>query len=198
MKNHCEAKGFGKEGNGTAARNERLESFIRDSGDTAYKFAYNLSGNPEDAKELVQQALYRATRAWGRYDDNQPLKNWFLTILRNAFYDSKKRYELKHCVSLDQSLGEDEEGTCYQDIIPDPRENLAGEFERREKVAAVKRALGRLSPQNKEILRLSDLDGMHYNDIARNLGIARGTVASRICRARQAFRKQSPELAALA
>ena len=54
MEKHCDSKKrFGKEDNGTEARNEILENFIRDSGRKAHEFACRLAGNSEDAKELV-------------------------------------------------------------------------------------------------------------------------------------------------
>ncbi len=105
MKKHCESKKrFGKEGTAKAARNEILESFLRDSGGKAYSFAHSLAGNEAEAHELVQERLYRVARAWDRYEQSKPLEAWFFTVLRNAFIDSRRRIERKSAVSLDRPL----------------------------------------------------------------------------------------------
>lgn len=73
MEKHCEIeRRFGKEGNGEPCRQEALKSFIYHSGKRAYEVAFSLSGNGEDAKELVQETLYRVARAWKQYDESRP------------------------------------------------------------------------------------------------------------------------------
>ena len=67
--------------------NARLERFVREYADQGFQFAVRLCGNTEEAKELVQEAFYRVLRHWESYDPAQSLENWFLTILRNVYYD---------------------------------------------------------------------------------------------------------------
>ncbi len=197
MKKHCESeKRFGKEDGGTEARNEILESFIRDSGQKAYQVAYSHSGNCEDANELVQDALYRVARAWDKYEVSKPLDAWFFTILRNAFMDSRKRFERRNGVSLDRPLDEDGGGS-YADLLADSAESIPQSLERKETVNTVRRALEGMRRQERAVLKLCDMDGRTYDDIARSLGVPAGTVRSRIFRARQTLRNQSPELATL-
>ncbi len=198
MEKHCESeKRFGKEGTATAARNEMLEGFLRKSGDRAYQLAYSLSGNNEDAHELVQDALYRVARAWDQYEQCKPLDCWFFAIMRNAFTDSRRSYERRNGVSLDRSLS-GEEGDSLAEVLPDGAGSLTAGLEREETVNQVRGALAALKPAYRTMLKLCDMDGRRYDDIARRLGIPTGTVRSRIFRARQALRTQSPELMALA
>ena len=190
MKKTCEsAKRFGKEGNGTAARNERLESFIRDSGDRAYQFAYSLSGSCEDAKELVQEAYYRATRAWESYEPSKPVGSWFFTILRNAFLDSRRRFERRNAVSLDIPL-DDEDGASFEETIPDGAQGIPESLEREDTVQTVRRALKAMTREHQSVLTLCDMDGLKYDEIARSLGVSEGTVRSRIFRARATLRSR--------
>ena len=194
MKKHCESKKrFGKEENGVAARQEILESFIRDSGDKAYQFAYSLAGNGEDAHDLVQEALYRVMRAWDRYATCKPLEAWIMTILRNAFLDGRRRYERRHAVSLDCPI-EADGGRGYADVIADRDESIPTSLERKESVSLARRALGRMSQEQREVLTLCDMDGLRYDKVAAALRIPVGTVRSRVCRARQTFRGLWPQL----
>ena len=68
-----------------------FEGFVREYGERAFQFAYRLTGNVEDAKDLVQDAFHRALRSWDRYDPSRPLDAWFFTILRHLYFDSRKR-----------------------------------------------------------------------------------------------------------
>lgn len=198
MEKHCESKKrFGKEGMATAARNEILESFMRDSSGKAYAFAHSLAGNHEDARELVQEALYRVARTWDGYQHSKPLEAWFFVVLRNAFIDSRRRVERKSGVSLDRPLDGDDGGTLAE-LLPDRAESILARLEREESAKTVRRALKGMKKNLRAVLTLCDMQGERYDAIARSLGVSAGTVRSRIFRARQALRNQSPELATLA
>lgn len=198
MEKHCESKKrFGKEGTATAARNEILESFMRDSGGKAYAFAHKLVGNREEASELVQETLYRVARAWDRYEASKPMDAWFFAVLRNAFIDSRRRAERKRGVSLDRSL-DGEDGSTWAEVLPDGSESIQMRLEREESAQSVRRALKGLNKNLRTALTLGDLQGERYDVIARSLGVSIGTVRSRVFRARQVLRNQSPELATLA
>jgi len=198
MEKHCESKErFGKEGKAPAARNEILESFIRDSGHRAYALAHSLAGNEAEAHELVQEALFRVARAWSRFKRSQPLDPWFFVVLRNAFHDSRRRAERKRAVSLDRS-SEFGDGEALRDLLPDGSESIQARLEREESARTVRRALKGLRDAERTVLNLCDMQGWRYDDVARKLRVPVGTVRSRIFRARQALRTQSPELAALA
>lgn len=197
MEKHCESKKrFGKE-TATEARNEILEQFIRDFGDRAYQFAFRLSGSCDEADELVQDALVRVTRAWARYQESKPLDAWFLTILRNAFIESRRKLQRRATVSLDVPVN-DEESQTLGDVISDGSASVEASIERNETIGSVRRALQGIRGIEREILNLRDMDGLKYADIARHLNIPIGTVRSRIFRARQSLRNHSPELSALA
>ncbi len=177
-----------------------LERFIEEYADQGYQFAYRLCGNPEDARELVQETFYRLIHRWDQYDHSQPLDSWFVVILRNIYFDSQRKYDKRHVVSIDVPLNTAEGGTqTYADIIADAREeDLLDRMERLEKVEGVQAVLQSLSPEHRAVLDLSDIKGLKYAQIMKVLDCSLGTVRSRLCRARKAFRKamleRSPEV----
>jgi len=181
---------------GTSARNETLEKFIQDYGQKAFRFAYKLSGNVEDATELVQEASYRVVRAWANYDASKSLEAWFLSILWNAFVDSRRRLRQRKWVALDAPV-EGRDGVCYADILSDGDSNPARCMDDAEVMRTVRRGFGRLSSEYQAVLHLCDVSGMKYQDIAQTLNIPVGTVRSRISRARRELRNQ-PAMAKLA
>jgi RNA polymerase sigma-70 factor (ECF subfamily) len=174
-------------------RNRKLASFIQSGSKKATAYAYRLSGNWEEAAELVQEATFRMVCAWDSYDQAKPLETWFLTILRNLFYDSQKRSMRKN-LSINCPAGE--EGEEYSELLPGPKENPTADLEREETREAVQTILGRLTPRHRRILRCCDMQGMDYEQAGRALGLPKNTVGSQLSRARQAFKRHAASVAA--
>lgn len=175
---------------GPGRNHDMIEGFIRQYSERAYQFAYGLCGNAEDAKELVQEAFCRLIARWDQYDSSQPLENWFLTILRNLYYDSLKRYERRHGTSLDARFGAEEDSPTLADTLADGRdEPFLAALERQEAAQRVRAVLAGLRPEHSAILALADMQALTYEEIAAVLDCPLGTVRSRLSRARAAFRR---------
>mgnify|MGYP001601965144 CR=1 FL=1 len=168
-----------------------FESFVDRYADRAYWYAYGLSNNEPDARELVQAAFVRLFDSAGTYDAGQSsLENWFLTILRNVHLDFVRRVERRRGVSLDMPiLGTD--GLTVADALPDRREPaLLERLERREDGERVQAALRELSPALRSVAVLVDMEGLGYEEAAKILDCPLNTVRSRIVRARIALRER--------
>lgn len=199
---HKSSKSAGKESNESSSRDgigsrQALDSLIHDYGERAFQFAYRLSKNAEEAKELVQEALYRMARSWDRYDQSRPPEAWFFVILRNAFLDSRKLSAYRHAVSLDAPLAGDVEDGCIGDQIPDGRADILEQLARQETSRAVTSVLRGLRKEHCSVLTLRDIKGLSYEAIAQTLGVSIGTIRSRISRARESFRINSGQLPGL-
>jgi RNA polymerase sigma-70 factor, ECF subfamily len=172
-----------------------LEAFVDQYADRGYDFALTLAGNPEEAKELVQEAFVRAFERWPQYDPHQSFEGWFIGILKNLYRDGLRRYERRHGVSLDAPLEGREDG-AFADLLADARDESAlVRLERRAASEEVRDALEGLSPEHRAILSLSDMQGLSYEELAEALGCPMGTIRSRLARARKAFRKRMIRLA---
>ena len=166
-----------------------IERFVEQYSEKGFQFAYHLCGNAEEAKELVQEAFTRLIAKWESYDSSQPLENWFLSILRNAYFDGLRRYERRSCVSLD-GVAPDAGGKSFADVLADAGEQpLLERLERREAAATVQRALASLTAEHRAILTLGDMEGLSYEQLAEVLDCPLGTIRSRLYRARAAFKK---------
>jgi len=171
-----------------------FERFVRELGGRAFQFAYRLTGNVDEAKDLVQEAFFRMLRSWDRYDASRPMEAWFFRILRNIFLDVRKRYENRNKVSLDapaESVAE--EAPAYGEIIPFPETAVIEVLERREAAGLVWEVLGAMSCEYRAVLTLCDMQAMSYSEISQVLGIPEGTVRSRLSRARKEFRRRMTE-----
>ena len=176
----------GKELNSrTASLEGKLGDLLRNHEERAHQFAWSLTGNSEEAKELVQEASYRALRRVEKYDPLKSFGSWYLTIVRNLFVDARRAR--KRTVSMDQD-GVDERGSLSE-ILPERELGIPEQLERKELALAAREALAGLGAKYRAVVRLCDMEGMRYEDAAQKLGIPEGTVRSRLFRARMALRR---------
>lgn len=143
--------------------------------DAAYNLARWLVRSQEDAEELVQESYLRAVRSFHtlRGGESRP---WLLAIVRNACYDWLRRGRLT-------PLWE----ACAADIdtfaadAPSPEAVLL----KKRAAAAVRHALDRLPPHLREVIILREFEQLRYREIAAIAGVPKGTVMSRLSRARK-------------
>jgi RNA polymerase sigma-70 factor (ECF subfamily) len=162
-----------------------LDELARSCRQQAYVFALQLIGHPDDALDVAQDAMVRFFRSLGRFDPSRPVRPWLLRIVRNLVRDRARRLRIRRTESLepanDQALRFDP-----RDDAPDP-EALAT---RREQQALVWKCLQELHTRYREVLVLRDYQDLSYADIATTLKIPRGTVMSRLHRARRLLQEE--------
>ena len=143
--------------------------------DAAYNLARWLVRDESHAEDLVQEAYLRAFRSYHSFrgDESRP---WILAIVRNACYDWLRDVHQGH-------------GRHTSSIDIDRFESRALSPEaimlQREDANAVRHALGRLHPLFREILILREFEQLPYSEIAAITGVPKGTVMSRLSRARK-------------
>jgi RNA polymerase sigma factor (sigma-70 family) len=153
--------------------------------DAAYNLARWLTGNSEDASDVVQDAYLRAFRYFGAYKGGN-MRVWLLTIVRNSFTDWVRENRSARLVFSGESpASEDTEETLWGTKPRDPEALLAASID----AATLDRLMGRLPPEHREVLVLRELEDMSYRDIAAVTGVPVGTVMSRLSRARLALRR---------
>jgi RNA polymerase sigma-70 factor, ECF subfamily len=147
----------------------------------AYLLALQLMGNREDALDVAQDALLRFFTTLDRFRADEPVRPWLYTIVRNRCRDLMRRGRVRRNEPL-----ESEPGRWRPELVDghaDPfRDAARAELQRR-----VWKALGELSPEHREILVLRDYQDLSYEEISDVLRVPRGTVMSRLHRARKAI-----------
>ncbi|HEX2041353.1 MAG TPA: sigma-70 family RNA polymerase sigma factor [Acidimicrobiales bacterium] len=154
------------------------EEVARNHGRFLYTVAYRLTGNDDDAQDLVQEVLLRVRRGLGTYQPGN-LEGWLSRIATNAFLDEMRRRR-RRVVEL---LPDEPERV----IPPEPGADVAAEAEALPD--DVHRALQRLTPDYRAAVVLCDVVGLSYEEISATLGIPIGTVRSRIHRGRAQLRE---------
>jgi len=149
----------------------------------AYVTAYGFVGNRDDALELAQEAFARAFKAMHRFKPGLPFYPWLHRIIRNTCLNHLKKKRRHGETSLDAMM---DSGFDARDQGRGPAQEAALNDLGREIGAALKR----LNPEHAEILTLRHFQELSYDEIARCLGIPKGTVMSRLHAARCRLRDE--------
>jgi RNA polymerase sigma-70 factor, ECF subfamily len=136
--------------------------------------AYRVLGDRDRMDDALQEAYVRAFRALPRFRGDARVGTWLFRITYNACLDELARARKTTYVALDELVEQASEGL-----------ELEESFDARSEVSA---ALTELSPDERAVVFLVDVEGFDYTSASRVLGIPVGTVASRLNRARAALR----------
>lgn len=156
-----------------------------------YNIAYRLCGNREEARDLVQEALVRAYRAFRSFQPGTSFKSWLYRIVSNLYVDSLRKKSKYREESLDEPLTF-EEGEV-QKALPDQSADPSQLIEENAFVGEVQKALEQLPIEYRLAVILCDVQGFSYEEIAQIMDCSIGTVRSRIHRGRKALRQNLEE-----
>jgi RNA polymerase sigma-70 factor, ECF subfamily len=144
-----------------------------------YNFACWLAGDRAAAEDLVQETYLKAYKGFASYQQGTNFRAWIYRILRNTFLTTQAG--LNAMASLD-----DDEKKPPEPETSDTPESILLAAREHDKIQA---ALEELPVHYREVILLSDLEEMSYQEISQALGIPMGTVMSRLSRARKAMRQ---------
>lgn len=154
----------------------------------AYSMALQLTRNPSDAEDLMQETWVKAWRGFDSYMPGRPFLNWLLRIMQRAYLDSRRRDNpIRKAESL-EALAIGQDGEVQELAIADRGPRPDDEVLRMEFARELRRALEELPDVYREAIELCDLDGLSYAEIAEIQSTTIGTVRSRIHRGRKFVR----------
>jgi RNA polymerase sigma-70 factor (ECF subfamily) len=146
-----------------------------------YNYALKISGNADDARDLVQETYYKAFRHFDKFQSGTNSKAWMFMILKNTFindYRKSKREPYK--------LDYEQIQNFYENVKSDRAQtnNLDKDFYNDLLDDELTKAIDQLPTKMREVFLLCDLDGNSYEETAELVGCPIGTVRSRLHRAR--------------
>jgi RNA polymerase sigma-70 factor (ECF subfamily) len=157
----------------------RLEAALRDAERPLMAQARRMCGNPDDARDLVQDAFERATRH-GLPDDIRNTRAWLARLMHNAFVDRCRASARK---PIHEQL--DDDRTDVTQMEPDAPEPPWADLSDDD----VRRALADIDAAFGDVYALHCFQHLSYQDIATKLGIQPVTVGTRLTRARTKLRE---------
>jgi RNA polymerase sigma-70 factor (ECF subfamily) len=150
--------------------------------------ALHLVGDYEDARDLSQDVFLQVFRTLHRFRGQSALRTWIYRIAVNQARNRHRWWRRRRRgdqVSIDEHIEQHGE-LPSADVATDPDRALS----RKETAARVWQALDGLPFDQRTAIILREIDGLSYEEIAFSLGVAIGTVKSRLTRARDAMRGQ--------
>ena len=155
------------------------EEVARVYGRKIYNFAYRLTGNPDDAHDLVQEVLIRVRRGLASYQPGS-FEGWLWRITRNAFLDDIRRQKRRPTSPLPDDVDRWDRASSESADVEYARISLGDD---------IQKALLQLPIDFREAVVLCDVVGLSYEEIAQACAVPIGTVRSRIHRGRKMLKE---------
>lgn len=168
---------------------KRFETHLNPNLDGAFRIAFNLAGNGEDASDLVQESALRAFRSFHTFQEGTNFRAWFYRIITNLFLEwSRKRQR--------ESLFRDEMD-LYVDThhLTGDRSNPVAEVMEKIDIERVHAAIHALPEEYRVAATLYFIDDLSYQEIADIIGCPVGTVRSRLHRGRRLLKQSLKSVA---
>jgi RNA polymerase sigma-70 factor, ECF subfamily len=160
-----------------------FEALLRQYERPLYGYIYHLmSGNADDAADLLQETFIKVYRALPRIPENVNFPAWLYRVARNCCLDEIRRRRRARWTVWDGDQG----GAMADRIGGEDPEQVVLD---REGNSDVKAVLARMSHRNREALILRECEGMSCEELGAVFGISRKAVKSMLFRARDEFRR---------
>jgi len=157
-----------------------------------YNFAYRLTLDSDDAKDLLQDTYLKAYRFIDSFQQGTNAKAWLFRILKNSFInDYRKRSKEPSKVDYQDVESYYNSEDVDRQITPDLRVEALKDMIGDE----ISNALNSLDVDFRTVIILCDLEGFKYEEMAKILDIPIGTVRSRLHRARNLLKEKLSEYA---
>lgn len=148
-------------------------------GDRLFRLAQSLVGNRADAEDVLQEAFAGAFRGAGKFEGRSSVKSWLTRIVITQAAKFWRSRRGKRDQSLEGEIGSGDGAGAD-----------GGESASVDAKLDLNACLKNLSEEHRQVLVLREIDGMAYDEMAEVLGVPRGTVESRLFRARAELKKK--------
>lgn len=147
----------------------------------------HLLGNDADAADVLQEVFVKVFKGIGQFRGACSLKTWICRIAVHEACNHRRswlRRRLRETFSLDSDAAEPEAASAQS------RDTPYQLLEQSERQAWVRRALASLAQPYRTVVILRDIEDLSYEEIAHVLGVAEGTVKSRLARGRELLKRK--------
>jgi RNA polymerase sigma-70 factor (ECF subfamily) len=167
------------------------EALVAAYGPRVYRLAIRITGNSSDAEEVVQDALWAATRKIDTFRGAAAFGSWVYRITANAAYQKRRGRRVERNEVSWEDLGPsfDETGKHVQPGI-DWTPRLQDPVLQGELQSVLRAAIDELPEEHRATFLLHDVEGLSNPEIAEALQLKTATVKSRVHRARLFLRSR--------
>jgi RNA polymerase sigma-70 factor (ECF subfamily) len=175
-----------------AAEGDRdaMERLLMRAQEVAYRFSLLVCGHPQDAEDVMQDALLKTYRYVNRIKEPEAFRTWLYTTVQNACRMKRRRH-----IGEPSQLTSVEQGATTADGVAGPLE-LEGHTRAADQLVMdawvsdrLRRALKALPPSYRMIVVLREMEGLSTREVASVAGISEANVKTRLHRARVMLRQ---------
>lgn len=161
--------------------------------DALYNFALRLTGDSDDADDLLQETFLRAYRFFDKFEQGTNCKAWLFRIMKNIYINSYQK-KIKQPIKVDYEEVDD----LYENAKPSSTDDAHLDRDQFENLLddEVSDAISSLPEDFRTVIILSDIEGFTYEEIADFIDCPIGTVRSRLHRARKMLQQKLLKYAA--
>jgi len=159
---------------------DAMERLLIRAQEVAYRFSLLVCGHPEDAEDVMQDALLKTYEHVSGIDDPTAFRTWLYATVRNACLMKRRR-----------RVGEPAHFDPVEPVrIADPAPPADQQFMERWLGGRLRQALDRLPPAQRMIVVMREMEGLSTKDVAAITGLSEANVKQRLHRARLMLRRE--------
>ena len=147
-----------------------------------YNVIYGMVHSREDATELSQDVFIKAFQNLANFRIGSRFYTWICRIAINASIDFLRKRKFRQTSDFDEGIATVSDGVIFDGHARDNPERNASLSELHSRIIE---EVQKLPDEQKQVLVLKEVDGLAYREIAEVLGVAQGTVMSRLFYARK-------------
>lgn len=155
--------------------------------DKLYHLAYRMTGNRQEAEDIVQETFLRVYRSLDRYDEALKFSTWIYRICTNLCIDRLRKRKASYSLDADVSEGE---GTDWYSMLPSEEPTPEGRLMLSETQRRIREAIDTLPEKYKSVVILRYMHDMSLQEIGDVLDMPVTTVKTRVHRGREFLRKK--------
>ncbi len=169
-----------------------FEQLILRYQDQAYRTAYGMLGNPEDAKDATQESFIKIYKSLKNFKFQSNFSTWMYRIVHNTCLDIIRKQKRRKEIPMETKNNLNNNGyeIPLKDLSDGPEALLEYEFVKKE----IKKCIVELPAEYQGVIILRDIENLSYEEIAKVLNISEGTVKSRLNRGRKQLRQRLTDL----
>lgn len=174
-----------------AGNRDAMERLLMRAQEVAYRFSLLICGHPEDAEDVMQDALLKTYQHVSQISDPDAFRTWLYTTVRNACLMKRRRRvgEPAHLVSIEQGARSAEGGFSQVDVADSargPDEQLQGSWAGQRLQAALQSLPGSF----RAIVVMREIEGLSTREVADITGLSEANVKQRLHRARVMLKRK--------